>query len=577
MKNLILFCTSFILFIFFSTTVEAEHIQSSYDRLSGKNRFEVAVNVAEKGWGGTGAETVIVANYNAFADALAAGPLSYYKNAPILLTHSDQLTPVSKNQVSKLKPAEVIVVGGPGSVSENVVNELKGMGIQNVHRIGGINRFEVALNISKELPPSNTAVIAYGLNFPDALAISPHASVKGYPILLTNTNQLPEATREALTIRNVQSTIVVGGEGSVGPSVFSSLPQPKRIGGKDRYAVAANIIRDLNVTNNKTYVATGLTFADALTGSTLAAKEYSSIILTNGVKVPGDSLTIVKERNIQSFTILGGEGSVPEPVGRLLFEQNNPGPVVYLVPHADDEVLTYAVNIRNEIAKGREVYISLMARGDDTFARDVLNGFYDEQSYSIPNRGKKAYCYWHKKYHDPQTEKYLHGHIDLTEFGNIRVEEFVRAGKALDVPDDHILIEGLPRGEFNSTKVREIITTYKSRYPHAEFRTMSKHDYHNEHALIGNVLDQLVKENVIPKHKVLYFVSNYTDRTLHRSFEETVYKETLISQLDNPYIVNSIKVYKDFKPTLGLYATGYHSVSSQFNSLESDIYTKFHY
>jgi putative cell wall-binding protein/LmbE family N-acetylglucosaminyl deacetylase len=564
-------------FIFHSTTEAIESVQPSYERLSGKDRFEVAVNVAEKGWGTTGAGTVLVANYNAYADALAAGPLAYHKNAPILLTHTSQLTPASKNEIAKLQSNEVIVVGGPGSVSEDVLNELKEMGIENVQRIGGKDRFEVALNIAKELPPSNTAIVAFGLNFPDALAISPYASVKGYPILLTNTYVLPATTIEALSLRNVKQTIVVGGEGSVSPAVFSSLPQPYRIGGNDRYAVAANIVREFNVDTNRTYLATGLTFADALTGSVLAAREKAPILLTNGNKVPEDSLKIVREKKINSFTILGGESSVPEPSGRLLFEQNNPAPVVYLVPHADDEVLTYAVNIRNEISKGREVFIALMARGDDTFARDALNGFYDKESYSKYNRGKIVYCYWHGKYHDPENENFKHGHIDLKEFGDIRVEEFIRAGKALGVPDDHILVEGLPRGAFNAKRVKDIITVYKTKYPNAEFRTMSKHDLHNEHALIGRVLDELVNENKIPKHKVLYFVSNYTDRTANKKFRESVYKESLLKPKDRLFIVDSIKVYKDYRPSLGLYAAGYHSVSSQFNSLENDIYTKFHY
>lgn len=155
----------------------------SVERLDGKNRFEVAVNVSKKGWR-NGAETVVVANYSTFADALASSPLAFKENGPILLTQANILTKETKNEINRLNPQKVIIVGGPASVSDSVKSEIKKI-VPDVERIGGKDRFEVALNISKRLGDTQKAIVVNGLKFPDALTIAPYAAKNGIPILLT--------------------------------------------------------------------------------------------------------------------------------------------------------------------------------------------------------------------------------------------------------------------------------------------------------------------------------------------------------------------------------------------------------
>ncbi|MEH7437951.1 cell wall-binding repeat-containing protein [Neobacillus drentensis] len=312
MKRLLL---SFLLIfcLWNSSTLNGHAAEGTNERIQGADRFAVAVNISNKGWS-TGANTVFLVNYNAFADALSATPLAYKNNGPILLTHPSNLTDATKTELQRLRPQNVIVVGGEGSVSANVFNTVKSLGIPNVRRISGKDRYEVAYQIAKEMPASNKVIMAYGQNFPDALAIAPFAARNGFPILLTDTADLPIKTKEALSARNAMESIVVGGEGSVSANVFRQLPSPTRIGGKDRYEVAANIVKTLNLNTNKAYIATGLTFADALTGSVLAATEDAPILLTESSSLPPVIKDLVAEKNFLHFTILGGLGSVSQNV-----------------------------------------------------------------------------------------------------------------------------------------------------------------------------------------------------------------------------------------------------------------------
>lgn len=284
-------------------------------RLAGKDRFETANKISQKGW--STADTVVLAFYNNHADALAAAPLAYKVNGPILLTESKSLTPVTKTEIQRLKAKNAIIVGGTGVISINVENQLKQMGL-NVLRYGGVDRFDTANRIARQLGTTDTAVIAYGLNFPDALAIAPYAAAKGYPILLVDKTKIPSKTVEALKTMNIKKTIIIGGSGVVSDSVLKQLPTPRRIAGIDRFSTATEVIRQLDLSTDLVYVATGMDYADALTGAVLAAKDNAPLLLTFPNELPDVTRRVVIEKNILNFTILGGTGAVSDKIKTAL-------------------------------------------------------------------------------------------------------------------------------------------------------------------------------------------------------------------------------------------------------------------
>jgi N-acetylmuramoyl-L-alanine amidase len=305
-----------VLFVF-AISAGTASADGTATRIDGNDRFDVSIKLSNQGFP-SGASTVILANYSAFADALAATPLAYHLNAPILLTEPNQLNDKTKKEIVRLHPTEVVIVGGTASVSDTIVNELKALPVRNVRRIDGIDRYEVSSNIAKEMPSSDKVVVAYGENFPDALSIAPYAAKNGYPILLTGTSTLPDEVLQTITARNPSGSIIVGGEGSISKDVENQLPGVTRIGGNDRYEVSANIVRTLNLPATTAYVATGNTFADALTGSVIAAKQNSPILLTDNNSIPQPIRLLVADKDIHNFIILGGTGSVAQVVSNEL-------------------------------------------------------------------------------------------------------------------------------------------------------------------------------------------------------------------------------------------------------------------
>ncbi|MBT2686001.1 cell wall-binding repeat-containing protein [Bacillus sp. ISL-37] len=286
------------------------------ERVSGKNRFGTANAISQKGWDSS--ETVIIARSDEFPDALAGAPLAYKLNAPILLTYPTSLNVETVAEIKRLGAKKVIILGGRGAISQNVESAITGMGLE-VERILGKNRFGTAQAIAEKLGGNpNKAIVAYGFNFPDALSVASYAAWNGYPILLTDKNKLPLETKESL--KGISSTIVVGGEGVISNQVFSNLPSPKRYSGVNRYATAATIGEDLGDSTSRVFIATGMNFADALTGSVLAAKEKSSLLLVTPSNLPNETHNTIVKKQLSSFSVLGGTSAVSEDVIKRLKE-----------------------------------------------------------------------------------------------------------------------------------------------------------------------------------------------------------------------------------------------------------------
>lgn len=288
-------------------------------RLKGDTRFGTAVKISEEGW--DKADTVIIARSDDFADALAGVPLAYKLNAPILLTRSNELMDETLAEIKRLEATNIIILGGEGAISEEVVTSLEEHDL-TVTRIAGSNRYETAAEIARYLAPEGTekVVVANGLNFPDALSIASYAAREGLPILLTRDNELPEATSLALQELGAENTIVVGGKSVVSDEVLAELPGADRLSGSTRYETNIAIMNEFNLDTGHMYVASGLDFADVLTGAVLAAKRNSAVLLVRDDSIPEIVSQFISNHDIKSLTIFGGTGAVSEQVANNLFE-----------------------------------------------------------------------------------------------------------------------------------------------------------------------------------------------------------------------------------------------------------------
>ncbi|MGA9290539.1 MAG: cell wall-binding repeat-containing protein, partial [Anaerobacillus sp.] len=261
------------------------------------------------------ADTVVITRGDGFADALAGAPLAYKYDAPILLTKKNTMNDDIQKDIKRLGASKAIILGGTEAVSSYVNYQLKGLGLK-VERISGEDRFETAANIAARLDGNpEKAIVANGLSFPDALAIAPYAAKNGFPILLTDKDELPKDTKRVL--QDFNESIVVGGTAVVTDKLLDQLPNAKRVGGENRFETAANVAL-LNESTNAAFVSTGMDFADALSGSVLAAKRDAVSLLVKQEEVPTSTEKAYDELGINQLYLLGGTSAVSEKVKEQL-------------------------------------------------------------------------------------------------------------------------------------------------------------------------------------------------------------------------------------------------------------------
>lgn len=290
----------------------------SFQRLSGSNRYATAAAVSQTGW--AEADTVLLARGDDYADALAGVPLAAALNAPILLTQPNALPLATREELIRLGATRIYLLGGEGAISKEVQGTLmQGLNL-STERIAGSNRYATAAEIARclaEHTAVNRAVIAYGGNFPDALAAAPFAAAGGMPILLAQTNQLPVDTAQVIEELGITNTIIAGGTGVVSSTVHNQLPLPLRLEGQNRYYTAVALAQYFRPQSQRLYLATGRDFADAISGAVLAARDNAALLLV------GDVVSLPVREYIlgsgpQEIILLGGKAVIPDSISEAI-------------------------------------------------------------------------------------------------------------------------------------------------------------------------------------------------------------------------------------------------------------------
>lgn len=296
-------------------------IAPGYKRLDGTNRYAVSANISKEIDEFRGLEevdkTIILSNDSAFADALSGVTIAAKEKAPILLTSATNGIPSEvKTEIERLKSNKAIILGGEGSVPVSTEDELRALGVTSIERITGTNRYEVATNIAKKIitQDTDTAFIASGESFPDALSVASIAGQLQIPLLTTNSSNLSAEVKTFLANNPQINHFVISG-GSVSSTVENQLKTygtVSRISGSNRFEVAENAANAFNIIPNTITVANGMDFPDALTGGVLSALSKGPLLLATPTSTSIETLRYFEKYSldINNFYILGGTGSV---------------------------------------------------------------------------------------------------------------------------------------------------------------------------------------------------------------------------------------------------------------------------
>ncbi|MGB3763863.1 MAG: cell wall-binding repeat-containing protein [Ornithinimicrobium sp.] len=172
--------------------------------------------------------TAYLASGEAYPDALAGAALAGHQGAPLVLTRPSGLDAATRAELGRLDPQQIVILGGPATISDAVLRSARSYSRTTVRRIAGSDRYRTAAAVAAEIPspstPSTvTTYVASGQNFPDALVGAAAAARDGSPVLLTPRDEVHPVTARSLSQRPPHALYGLGGEEVIYSSTMTSL------------------------------------------------------------------------------------------------------------------------------------------------------------------------------------------------------------------------------------------------------------------------------------------------------------------------------------------------------------------
>lgn len=297
-------------------------------RVAGSTRTATAVQVSQRSFPSSADEAgplaghVVLARSDVYADALAGAPLARFLEAPLLLTGSAGLDEATAAEIRRLDAGEAVLLGGEAALGAQVVADLQQLGLQ-VRRVAGPDRFATAAAVAAELPASDRVVLVQGADpdpgrgWPDAVTAGPLAAATATPLLLTTTEELPEATAQALRDRSPATVTVVGGPSAVSEAVATAgadaaggnvqrIAGPTRVG--TSVAVAETQIAAGTGSAASLWVATAADWPDALAAGPAVAADGGVLLLAPDPPVDSALTGFLARTDSRVARLVGGPG-----------------------------------------------------------------------------------------------------------------------------------------------------------------------------------------------------------------------------------------------------------------------------
>ena len=308
---------------------EGDPAAGPIDRLA--RRAPATLSAAAAAWFWTSATTVVIASAEDFPDALAGAAVAAEHDAPLLLTDPDRLSSDVADRIRQLGPARAVVLGGTAAVADGVADELDDL-VLVVERLAGDDRFETAAEIAREVgAPAGDVAICLGRHeearraWPDAVSAGALAATSPrVPILLTEQDEIPDATLDALDDLGPSRAFIVGGTAAIDPVVERLLAArglaTERLAGDDRYATSLEVAREtrsrLPGGPARLVFASGEEFTHAVIAGGVAARRGGSLILLPRSDLGSATEAYLREARGQydDGVVLGDAGTISDRV-----------------------------------------------------------------------------------------------------------------------------------------------------------------------------------------------------------------------------------------------------------------------
>lgn len=201
-------------------------------RINGANRYKTNAQTIKDNVKQT--SEVVIASGEIYVDALYGVSYANKVNAPVMLVEKNNIPAETLKVLKSLNVTRITIIGGEKTITPKLEKELSDIAV--VDRISGSNRYEGSLKVAKEVygDKLQTALVASGENFADALVAAPVSQKLDAPILLASKNSVESSIvsylRDNKELANIK---VFGGVNAIGSKVFKDLENSYYIVGEN--------------------------------------------------------------------------------------------------------------------------------------------------------------------------------------------------------------------------------------------------------------------------------------------------------------------------------------------------------
>jgi putative cell wall-binding protein len=193
-------------------------------RISGATRYDTSLAVAKYAFGTSNVPSVFFATGTQFADALSAGAYAGAAGMPVLLVPGNAATAPAPllAWMKNARTTDLHIVGGYAAITQAVAMDIEDAGGDGALIYQGDDRFgtNVQVNYSNGgvnfYASADTAFLASGLNYPDALAGAAAAGKAHLPLYLVKTGCTPAETVTIMRSTGIATVRPLGGASAVG-------------------------------------------------------------------------------------------------------------------------------------------------------------------------------------------------------------------------------------------------------------------------------------------------------------------------------------------------------------------------
>ena len=203
-----------------------EYTTGAVVRLGGPDRYATSAMISAAAFA-PDRPVAFIATGSTFPDALSGGPAAAALGGPLLLTRPTVIPAAIAEELRRLRPARIVVLGSHPTVDDTVVDALQGFTVGGVTRLAGPDRYATSAMTSRDTFSTGVPVayVATGRNFPDALSGAPAAGVSGGPLMITDPDRISPPVAEELARLRPGRIVVLGSHPTVSRRVQLSLAE----------------------------------------------------------------------------------------------------------------------------------------------------------------------------------------------------------------------------------------------------------------------------------------------------------------------------------------------------------------